>query len=50
MHTDELILTYGASDLAEQFLSAAANAGRKFKLILAQGPVAREVREVATIG
>lgn len=36
VHADELILTYGASALAERFLRSAA--ARKYKLILAEGP------------
>ncbi|KAM3958671.1 eukaryotic translation initiation factor 2B subunit beta [Aphomia sociella] len=36
VHADELLLTYGASALAERFLRAAAP--RKYKLMLAEGP------------
>lgn len=40
VHGDEVILTYGASDLAERFLRAAP---RNYKLILAEGPDTTEV-------
>ncbi|KAJ8704118.1 hypothetical protein PYW07_013412 [Mythimna separata] len=40
---DELILTYGASAIAERFLRAAAH--RKYKLILAEGAEQSEAKE-----
>lgn len=44
VHGDEVILTYGASDLAERFLRAAP---RNYKLILAEGPDTTESHAMA---
>ncbi|CAB3231876.1 unnamed protein product [Arctia plantaginis] len=45
VHADELILTYGASALAERFLRTAAS--RRYKLILAEGTDVQESHAMA---